>query len=270
MKRVNVMLWVVSCLWVQAGCAVANDRVVAPESLVSLEFVDDRGRVYATYPTSAERDSVFRAYLEAERGGHYNIRVRNLSAEKLGIVIAVDGRNIISGEKSELEASESMYVLEPYRSATYTGWRTSQDEVRRFFFTKVEDSYASRIGDESAMGVIAAAVYRARPEPRPTRRLRAGDGAPAPSSPTAEAEDSAESSQERSRAGTGFGESQYSHAVRVAFSPQRRASQRSFFKYEWSEQLCARGVTSCAPANRFWPESWNGFVPHPPSARHQG
>ena len=268
MKQISIMLWIAGLLgtfvWTTA---LSDDRVSAAQKLVSLEFVDDRGRVFTAYPAPSERAPVFRAYLEASPQARYSIRARNLTGERLGIVIAVDGRNIISGERSELKPGESMYVLDPYQSATYEGWRTSADEVRRFFFTNVEESYASRIGDESAMGVIAAAVYKGRRVAFRARRQHSGEGAAAPT-PSGAAQDSAETRAERSaQAGTGFGESHYSRAVRVAFSPARRASERSFFKYEWSEQLCTRGVKSCEPANRFWPEPWRGFVPFPPGER---
>lgn len=268
MQQISIMLFVTGWLWISiSATASASDRISPPQTLVSLEFVDDQGSVFASYPTGPGRSSVLRAYLEARLEARYNIRARNLSGERVGIVIAVDGRNIVSGERSELGRSESMYVLEPYQSATYTGWRTSETEVRRFFFTDVENSYASRIGDESATGVIAAAVYKARRAPTGTRRRQPGDRASAPS-PSAEADDRSGAGAERSaQAGTGFGENQRSRAIRVAFSPARRASERSFFKYEWSEQLCARGVKMCERPNRFWPEPWHGFVPFPPDQR---
>ena len=264
MKHVSIMLWVSGWLWVSVSAtAMASERISAPQRLVSLEFVDDRGGVFTSYPTASGSPAAFRAYLEATPEARYSIRARNLSGERIGIVIAVDGRNIISGARSDLQPDESMYVLEPYQSATYAGWRTSQSEVRRFFFTNVEDSYASRIGDESAVGVIAAAVYKARRAPTRERRRQAGADA-APAAPSAEASDGARA-ERSTRVGTGFGESQHSRAVRVAFSPVRRASERAFFKYEWSERLCARGVKSCEPANRFWPEPpGHGFVPFPP------
>jgi hypothetical protein len=39
------------------------------------------------------------------------------------------------------------------------GWRTSLDSINRFYFTDVADSYAAVFHDESAVGVIAIAVY---------------------------------------------------------------------------------------------------------------
>ncbi len=262
MNRI-IMLWVVAA---GVGTSIADtgitrDRSAAPRGLVEFELVDDRGEPFASYPTPSGRSSVHRAYLEAEPEARYQIRVRNLSGSRLGLVIAVDGRNIISGQRSELEPDESMYVLEPYQSAVYAGWRTSEREVRRFYFTEREDAYASRMGDESAIGVVAAAVYKARWEPDLERqRFRSGGAAP-----SAESSDAAAPRAERS-AGTGFGEREHSRAIRVAFSPARRASEQWFFKYEWTRELCARGVKVCTPGNRFWPERSRGFAPIPPGA----
>jgi len=270
-RDARIMLWMVSGLLAFAwGNSSASERAPVSPSLVSLEIVDDHGHVFATYPTHAAGATEFRAFLEARPETQYRIRARNLSGERVGIVIAVDGRNIISGERSELASGESMYVLEPHQGATYSGWRTSQSQVNRFFFTTAEESYSSRIGDESAIGVIAAAVYRAQPSRSRKRQARIGNAAPAPTEAPAR-EDRAESQSELSAdAGTGFGDSEHSQAVRVTFLPQRQASQRSFFKYEWPEQLCARGVKSCEPPNRFWPEPWSdfGFVPYPPGEAH--
>jgi len=266
MKRIGTLLSV-AWLWaLVASDAPAGGGVGASQSLVALEFVDERGGAFETYAAASEAPDVYRAFLEAEPEALYRIRARNLSGTRIGIVIAVDGRNIISGERSELGRGEPMYILDPYQTVTYAGWRTSEAEVRRFYFTSLEHSYASRIGDESAIGVVAAAVFR--PKPESIARWRQSPGRPAAPSVTAESSDAASGQAEaRSQAGTGFGESEKSRVVRVSFSPERQPSQRSFFKYEWPAQLCARGVKVCSPANRFWPEQRHGFVPLPPGER---
>jgi hypothetical protein len=89
----------------------------------------------------------------------------------VGLVIAVDGRNIISGKQSWLRNDERMYILGPYGRGEFKGWRTSLDSINRFYFTEVADSYAAAFRDESAMGVIAVAVY-------PESNARTADPAP--------------------------------------------------------------------------------------------
>lgn len=125
---------------------------------VAVEVVTDEGRTLPLYQHSTSGE-VYKAYLEAEAQARYSIRVRNNTRDRVGLVIAVDGRNIISGEKSNLRADERMYLLDPGETQAYEGWRTGQDRVNRFFFTEAGDSYAETFGDTSALGVIAVAVY---------------------------------------------------------------------------------------------------------------
>ena len=70
---------------------------------VLIEVIADDGTVYPIYNvvrSYEEAKDIKRAYLEAINGKNYKIRARNLSAVRIGLVVAVDGRNIISGEKS--------------------------------------------------------------------------------------------------------------------------------------------------------------------------
>jgi hypothetical protein len=69
---------------------------------------------------------VYRAYLEARREARYRIRVHNRSGGRVGVVIAVDGRNIISGARSELARGEPMYILDPRESESCEGWRAGE------------------------------------------------------------------------------------------------------------------------------------------------
>ena len=250
----------------------------------SVQVITDDGRALPRYPVSSDRrQGVVRAYLEAERGQRYAIRVHNPSARRIGLVIAVDGRNIISGRRSNLRRDEPMYVLEPYQSARYEGWRTSESQVHRFYFTDVEDSYAEAFGDRSAMGVIAVAAYREKaPPPRSYSQEDRAEAERAPGEPAspragaaAPRRRSAESAARSDDAGTGFGEAHASRAVRVAFEPERRAFARQFLKYEWRETLVRLGVIDVPRhPNRFWPEHLGqvrdgGFAPYPPGSPYR-
>ena len=242
---------------------------------VGVEIVADDGSVFRRYalPERSQRGRL-RAYLEAEQGRNYGIRVRNQTGRRIGLVIAVDGRNIISGEKSHLRSSEPMYVLGPYEQTTYTGWRTSDTRVHRFFFTDVENSYAEAWGDRSAMGVIAVAAFQEVPQVQPRKNSGREDRASKPASPgESRSGKSMESADAESAAGTGFGDGQYSRSVRVQFKPERHAFLQQFLKYEWRETLVRLGVIREAPTNRFWPEhvgQAQKFAPYPPGywSRH--
>lgn len=244
---------------------------------VEVEVIGDRGRSLPEYPLRREdRPGIYKAYLEAKRGQNYSVQIRNRSNQRVGVVVAVDGRNIISGARSELRPDERMYVLGPYQQETYEGWRTGSNRVNRFYFTDAGDSYAGAWGDYSAMGVIAVAAYReARPYPPPAEyryEERRGDrpmdsqGAAPPSvgaAPRTQAEP-----------GTGYGESQWSPSRRVEFEAEPRPFAQYFLKYAWRDTLCRQRVIDCdarprPPHNRFWDEEDDRYAPPPPRYEHR-
>jgi hypothetical protein len=240
---------------------------------VSVEIVAADGRTLEQIPTASRDRDVTRRYLQAERGERYRIRVRNRSGERLGLVIAVDGRNIISGERSELASTEPMYILDAWGAANYSGWRADLDHVNEFYFTDWPDSYAEAFGDASARGVIAVAVYseqhrlvapaaksQARPAPR---------SAPEAVAESAASHDAAGSTTQsaRAEAGTGYGDRRDESVRVVAFDPVPRERSRVLIKYEWREDLCRLRVIRCeAGDNRLWDEGLS-FAPPPPRRR---
>ncbi len=67
------------------------------------------------------------------------IRITNSTGRRVGVVVAVDGRNIISGARSELEKGEPMYILDAWDTQEYSGWRANLSEVNEFYFTEWKD-----------------------------------------------------------------------------------------------------------------------------------
>ena len=261
-----VFSWVLAAvclapLWVQAGWQGLDTRDI------DIDVVGDRsGHSLRQYPVE-ERDRTYRGYLAARPGAEYSIRVGNRTGRRVGVVISVDGRNIVSGEHSDLGPDERMYVLGPYQRAEYSGWRTGQNQVNRFYFTDAPDSSAGRWGDYSAVGVIAVAAYAER---RPTyydehlghRRAPSGvpedrPGAIAPRHRVAPAQP-----------GTGFGDEEWSPSRRVAFDAERKPFARYFIKYEWARNLCHMGISDCrGGGDGRYPGRWRDddrFAPSPP------
>jgi hypothetical protein len=241
---------------------------------VEVRIVTDDGRSLPTYPVKI-RHGLQKVYAEAVKGEHYRIEVTNRLNRRVGLVIAVDGRNIISGAKSRLAGTERMYILEASGSGEFAGWRSSRDRINRFYFTDVPDSYAAAFGDESAMGVIAVAVYPEiqRQEPalsfsdRGKRKFdsKADSAAPSPQAPGSVKKEMRNSQE---RAGTGYGRDEYSPVRIVSFDPESSAVETIFIKYEWRATLCKLGVVACGkpyrqPSNRFW-DNDDGFAPPPP------
>jgi hypothetical protein len=256
---------VILLMWVSSAMAAAIGDAV------EISIITDNGRALQFYPAKIRHD-LKKVYAEAGRGEHYRIVVRNKLNRRVGVVVAVDGRNIISGQKSWLKNTERMYIIEANSTNEYSGWRTSQDKINRFYFTDVPDSYAAAFGDETAMGVIAVAAY---PEiqryilPKDCSRLNlekkkedSGDRAAAPSV--------AGKAQALESAGTGYGREEYSPSYSVKFDPENRAVESILVKYEWRKTLCKMNIINCGRTyeqsdNRIWGS--DGYAPPPPWRR---
>lgn len=228
---------------------------------VRIDVIDDRGRYLRKFPTNSHNAKTTRAYLEAVKGKRYQLRIRNTSNRRIGVIVAVDGRNILTGKKSYLRSNEKMYVLNPHETANYKGWRTGKNHINRFYFTSAGDSYSNAWGDRSAMGVISVAVYD---EKRRYYKKYNSNNLSRRAAPSRNSFDES--------AGTGFGREEYSPSVNVHFVPNNHFSNKYFFKYEWRKTLCKRGIVNCRPYennyrnnNRFWPEDNNGYAPYPPN-----
>lgn len=266
MSKRNWTVWTIlgALLCLAATAASAHSRDVA------VEIINANGSRFEQFPVSSG-GIAYRAYLQAERNAPYRIRVRNCTGERVGVVVAVDGRNIISGSKSDLVRGEPMYILGPYESQDYSGWRTSLSDVHEFYFTEWKDSYAEAFGDRSARGVIAVAVYHEKQRPLPKLSQAPRDryeNAPAPSAESrGSAADEVASTAKRERKdaepGTGFGDQRYEPVTWVEFEAERQVSARIFLKYEWQETLCRKGVIDCGEKNRFWNDDL-AFAPFPP------
>jgi hypothetical protein len=235
--------------------------------VVDVRIVSDNGAAFPKYETflRGHRDGEY-YYLEAVKGQRYSIQVTNKSDRRIGLVIAVDGRNIIDGKKSDLLRNERMYIIGPYGTNTFEGWRTGMDRTNRFYFTEQSDSYAEKVfADASAMGTIALAAYKEKiPQivPHADMSLPKRE-APAACAPSASSRAAGKHKLEESdQAGSGFGETTYSPASVVQFDPEHTMAEKVVLKYEWRSELCQKGIISCGPKNRFWPDDLE-FAPIP-------
>jgi len=262
MKKI-ISMGVILLLWASmASSATIGDAV-------EVSIINDDGWTLPFYPVQT-RHHLKKVYAEAYKGDHYRIVVRNKLNRRIGVVIAVDGRNIISGQKSWLKNTERMYIIDAYATSEFSGWRSAQDKINRFYFTDVPDSYAAAFGDESAMGVIAVTAY---PEIRhyeppmnysysgPAGKMKEQslDKAMAPSVKG--------ESRALESAGTGYGEEEYSPSYVVSFEPEKKAVESILIKYEWRKTLCSMKIINCGRTyehsyNRLWEN--DGYAPAPP------
>lgn len=269
------LLWMLLALSLAFPC-LASSKFVQNNHPVEIEIIADNGHRFSIYPiTQRHLKNEYRAYVEALNGENYSLNIHNHSNKRLGLVIAVDGRNIISGKKSKLKHNENMYILGPHETQSYSGWRTSSKDIHRFYFTETENSYAHAFEDDSAMGVIAVAVYEEK-YPLFTRQEKKKISKPSAQAPNrssgSAANESAAMDKAETEAGTGFGDHQTSHVRRVQFNAKRTALSKNFYKYEWREALCQKNIIDCGyhhqeKKNRFWPRDDYevGYAPHPPT-----
>lgn len=146
----------------EAGASARPVRVTPAELWADGNAVDVQLQVDGdAAPLYVSRNGDSRHYFEAFAGRNYSVVLRNNSARRIGVLLTVDGLNVVNGETTRLASDEPMYVLDAWESATIRGWRTSMNEVRRFVFVDEKRSYASRTGQaNSDMGWIRVLAFR--------------------------------------------------------------------------------------------------------------
>ncbi|MSQ58533.1 MAG: hypothetical protein EXR36_02510 [Betaproteobacteria bacterium] len=206
-----------------------------------------------------------RYYVEGQPGNEYEIRLRNQGEGDLLAVVSVDGVNVITGQTAS--HAQPGYVLEDYQPVHVAGWRKRLSKIARFFFTRLQDSYAARTGRPDHVGVIGVALFQRRVpvqvEP-PLSRMPMESSSGAAAVPERRAEEKADD-----RLGTGHGRIEGSHARYTSFE---RASDRPAeviaIYYDSRANLIARGIL---PEERHGAHSRdpdpfpNTFVPDPPA-----
>ncbi|CAN5914089.1 hypothetical protein BH11PSE13_BH11PSE13_29460 [soil metagenome] len=122
---------------------------------LQLEVVDrDTGQSLPVYASGGQR------YVPGRPGARYGLRIRNLRRERVLIVMAVDGVNVLTGQTAGWQ--QNGYVLGPFETGQIDGWRKSDREIAAFEFTAQAESYAARTGRPLDVGVIGIAVFRER------------------------------------------------------------------------------------------------------------
>ena len=222
---------------------------------VGIEVAGRRAPLYRSVDGSG------RFYFEAFEGSRYELVLKNRTGQRLGVVVDVDGLNVISGKLDRRDGKGRMYILGPYGNARIRGWRRSLEHVHRFEFVDEEASYATRSGKaNSKMGWLQIAVYRERtPPPRrelqemddiggrsnePEARDRAAAREPASAPPDEGVAGDAKTAGKarRSYPGTGWGDRVRDRARVVDFDPEPKPVEQIALRYEYREALVALGV----------------------------
>ena len=248
-----------SLLFAGAGPATACQAAPCP---YSVEVLVD-GQPLATY---AARGTT---YVEALRGREYAIRLRNNTGRRVAVALSVDGLNSIDA-KSTTARDASKWVLGPWETAVISGWQTSSDHARRFFFTSEEQSYGAWLGETDDLGVISAAFFREAEVPRPqAKRVQpmapeadagsrgrneapaAGAAQGAPSESKAERQADSKDARSDEYAATGIGRRVDAPVYSVDVKLERNPAATVSIRYEYRDALVRLGVL---PAPRPTPD----------------
>lgn len=246
--------------------------------LVDVAIIDrDSGQWLPQYPHRGD------VWVAGEPGHRYAVRLTNTTAQRVLVVLSVDGVNAVTGETAH--PNQGGYVLDPWESTEITGWRKSLEDVAQFVFTDKSDSYAARTGRPRNVGVVGVAAFRewrpmrVMPAPYPPyarddMRRESADAAAAsaPAAPQGAEERAARSRGGNTvqRIGTGHGAREWSPVGTTEF---RRASstpdQVQQIRYDEPRRLVALGVLP-KPHRYLRPEGTpqafpSGFVADPPN-----
>lgn len=253
--RIPAVLGLILCFVAASGSVFAADfargAVIAPDfdrGILRLEIIGDTWGLFPIRPVGWEEIGRYRSgsgVISVVKGERYRLNVTNLTGRRIGLVIAVDGRNILSGDASFGRSTEGLYVLPAYGTGEFTGWRTNLNNVQRFYFTDTADSYAANLGDSARIGQISLTAFREverypRPEPYALMDMgRQGGNAPSAS------EKSSQSSIAKDREmeggpGTGWGERNYSPVQETDFDAESYPAGKYFIRYEWAQQRPVR------------------------------
>ena len=119
---------------------------------VSLEIITPNGNKMTEYAKDGKN------FIEGRPSNEYKIRIKNNTWNRILCVVSVDGLDVIDGKPADFNSPG--YVLGPYQTHDIEGWRTSNEQVRKFYFTSRRDSYSNKVGEGTQnLGVIGLAAF---------------------------------------------------------------------------------------------------------------
>jgi len=96
-------------------------------------------------------------WVEGRKDSEYSLRVRNNTSKRVEVVMTVDGLSIMDGQPGDFNTRG--YAIDAFQTVVIPGWRRSDDNVAKFVFAAVEESYAEKTGQAGNIGVIGCAVF---------------------------------------------------------------------------------------------------------------
>ncbi len=129
-------------------------NALAACSAVSNQSPADLGACQALETVRFTRETTYD--LQALLGRSYRIRLRNLTAGHLGLVVAIDGLNTYGNEPVSGDAMDRKWILRPFQEVTLSGWQISATEALQFQFATPSRSHSAL---DTLRGVIQVSVY---------------------------------------------------------------------------------------------------------------
>lgn len=230
-------------------------------NVISVSIVDEFGNSLQ----SGHHQNQF--YVGGVKNTRYRIRVQNLTGGRILVVTTVDGRNILDGKPGDLNGGG--YVLSPFDTEMFDGWRTSDSSVAAFRLSSAGDSYSSQMGSPQNVGVIGVAAFEEKTiPPKKVSSILRTQGFTYSSSCSYGGETKGlidcDDGITTQTLGTGFGEDLSSHVTTTTF--QRRTStpaQTILIRYDDLESLRAKGILSTQQSPSAFPVN-SGYCPTPP------
>ena len=97
-------------------------------------------------------------FVVGKKGREYQLKVKNMSNVRIEIVMSVDGLDVIDGKAASTK--KRGYLINPGKTLTVKGFRTSHEAVATFKFSSVAASYANlRHGTTRNVGVVGLALF---------------------------------------------------------------------------------------------------------------
>jgi hypothetical protein len=251
-----------------------SDRIIAKRPYPDFQIeVLVNGRPLAEYYARG------RTYVEALQDAEYELRLRNSSADRVAVALAVDGLNTIDARHTSAW-NASKWVIEPYQTITISGWQMSSERARRFYFTNERDSYGGRLGQTANLGVISAVFFRERGRvtsitpPSPISRDKQSEQSKTQQSAGAKSERGEAARDNRAimpapndeYAATGIGRSVRNDVRWVNMELDSRAAAEVTVRYEYYSALLRLGIVprhSREPYPLQRREDSRGFSPEP-------
>jgi hypothetical protein len=114
--------------------------------------------VKGTWGMLKNYNSGSRRYVVGRKSSNYSLVVKNLCHSALEVVLSVDGLDVMDGRTASF--NKRGYIIQPGKTLTVKGFRTSQSAVAAFKFSSVSASYSNlRHGKTRNVGVIGMAVF---------------------------------------------------------------------------------------------------------------